>query len=213
MSIAEHYSRWSGQYDQEHNRTRDLDAQWVRERLQRRRFDHVLEVGCGTGKNTQVLAPCASRITAVDFSEGMLAQARVKLAAAAHVRFLQADITQPWPLPDGFADLVTFNLVLEHIAHLGPVLGEAARCLRADGQVWISELHPYRQYEGTQARYTDALGGTTFIPAHLHHISDYTAAARTAGLHLIDLTESWHAEDTGRPPRLLCLTLAAGGAD
>ena len=39
----------------------------------------VLEAGCGTGNYLQALHPHVGRLVGVDFSEGMLAQARTKL--------------------------------------------------------------------------------------------------------------------------------------
>src|SRR5262249_5649632 len=53
-------------------------------------FGDGLDVCCGTGAGVQVLRPlCRGRLTGVDFSAGMLAQAR---AAHPDVTWLRADV-------------------------------------------------------------------------------------------------------------------------
>jgi len=41
------------------------------------------------------------------------------------------------------------------------------------------------------------------VPAFVHHVSDFLAAAERVGLVVASLREWWHADDVGRPPRLL----------
>jgi ubiquinone/menaquinone biosynthesis C-methylase UbiE len=203
MSVHEAYNAWAGSYDDDRNLTRDLDRQATSALLGEQRYRAMLELGCGTGKNTALFARLAGAVQALDFSEGMLRQARAKLQHE-HVRFEQADLTRPWPCPDASVDLVSANLVLEHIEDLGFIFGEAARCLAPGGQLFVSELHPFKQYLGSKARYQQ--GETTAeIPAFVHHLSDFLGAAEAHGLSLRSLREWWHAEDTALPPRLLTL--------
>lgn len=201
--VREAYSRWSETYDTDRNRTRDLDGEVTRRVLGPERRGPVLELGCGTGKNTAFLATLADQVLALDFSEGMLARAREKVTAP-HVTFAAADLTRPWPCEPGFAELVVGNLVLEHVADLEFIFREVARCLRPGGRLFLSELHPFRQYQGTVANFTLA-GEAVEIPAHLHHVSEFLSAAAGAGLALERLEEWWHEEDAGLPPRLLTL--------
>ena len=202
--VSDAYSAWSATYDHNPNRTRDLDQTVTRHLLGQRRFDRILELGCGTGKNTGLLADIGRQVIALDFSDGMLALARTKVRAP-HVDFLQADLLLPWPEATAGCDLVVCNLVLEHIEHLAPVLAQAAQALVAGGMLLLCELHPHRQYQGTQARFTDTNGQQVLVPAYLHHVSDYFAAALAAGLIVSRLDEWWHGEDQGLPPRLLSL--------
>ena len=55
----------------------------------------VADIGCGTGRHALAMAAAGANVTAVDFSEGMLAKARAKPGAAA-VRFIQHDLEQPF---------------------------------------------------------------------------------------------------------------------
>jgi malonyl-CoA O-methyltransferase len=169
--------------------------------LGERQFSSILEIGCGTGKNTGLLAEIGKRVTAIDFSPGMLAQAKAKIAAP-NVTFQVADITQPWPTLAAAFDLITCNLILEHIEDLDFVIGQANRALKAAGLLFISELHPFKQYLGSQARFTRD-EKTTFISTFVHHTSDFLRVARQHGLILQDLNEWWHADDAGKPPRLI----------
>lgn len=210
MNIRRAYDQWSRTYDRDHNLTRDLDHQVLRRVLGRRRFEAIVEAGCGTGKNTRLLARLGRRVTALDFSEGMLAQARDKLRGHDHVEFLAADLARRWPCPSQSADLVNCDLVLEHLRNLDGVFAEGARVLREGGWFFICELHPTRQYLGKAARFQTGDSVTT-IPAFVHHVSDFTEAARRAGLTIAALCEWWHQADSGKPPRLLSILFEKGG--
>ena len=58
MNIREAYNHWSAQYDTNMNPTRDLEGVALREMLADLSFKQVLEIGCGTGKNTAWLLTC-----------------------------------------------------------------------------------------------------------------------------------------------------------
>ena len=204
MNIRDAYTAWSPTYDTIDNPTRDFDLVATRTALADGRYRTILELGCGTGKNTSFFAQIGEYVQAVDFSEGMLAQARAKVHAS-NVSFVSADITQPWPCADHTADLISFNLVLEHVADLGFVFAEAARTLAPDGRMFICELHPYKQYQGKNARF-EYQGETTHITAFVHHLSDFLDGARQHGFSLLRLDEWWHQPDHNLPPLLIALT-------
>lgn len=201
MDIREAYARWSATYDSDRNLTRDLDQEVTRDTLRERRFSSILEIGCGTGKNTTLFAQIGQRVMAVDFSQAMMARARTK-PGTGNVLFAVADLTRPWPLADRYADLVVCNLVLEHIENLPLLFSEASRCLVERGCFFVSELHPFRQYQGTKANFQRDQE-TTEIPAFVHHISDFLNAAESSGFGLKHLKEWWHAQDQDKPPRLV----------
>jgi ubiquinone/menaquinone biosynthesis C-methylase UbiE len=192
--VAEAYDRWSRRYDDDHNATRDLDARVVRQSPLHLSGARVLELGCGTGKNSAWLATHARELVALDFSPGMLdvAQRRVR---AAHVRFVEHDITRPWPVDSGSWDVVVGNLVLEHVRDLAPIYAEAARVLRPGGQLFLCELHPYRQLRGGQAHFEDAETKQIVpVTAFEHSVSEYVHGGLAAGLTLRALGE--HLEES-----------------
>ncbi len=205
MTVQEGYAAWAGSYDHDRNLTRDLDAQVTRDVLGGHHYAALLELGCGTGKNTAFYAGLAGRVLALDFSAAMLRQAVRKHAGpqSAALAFALADLTHPWPCAPGAVQLVTGNLVLEHIADLHAVFAQARRVLAPGGQCFISELHPFRQYQGKKATFQRD-SSTVEIPAFVHHTSDFLGAAAAAGLALQALGEWWHAEDSQQgPPRLI----------
>ncbi|MCB9450787.1 MAG: class I SAM-dependent methyltransferase [Anaerolineaceae bacterium] len=201
MHISQAYTQWAATYDTDRNLTRDLDATMTRGVLGGRKVATALELGCGTGKNTALLAEIAQQVYALDFSEGMMAQARAKINKA-QVAFALADLTQPWPCATGCVELVVCNLVLEHIRDLDFIFAEAWHVLTEGGQFYLSELHPFKQYQGKQAVFERG-GEQTPIAAFVHHISDFVAAAQGAGFTLTKLGEWWHDEDPPDTPRLV----------
>ncbi len=89
--IAAAYDRWAETYDSDPNRTRELAAQVLRKLDLTFEARRVIEVGCGTGRNTEWLATRAAHVTALDFSEAMLRRAQERRQAS-RVRFIQHDI-------------------------------------------------------------------------------------------------------------------------
>lgn len=201
MKVEQAYTAWSSTYDEDRNLTRDLDEIVTRQTLAGLHFKSILEIGCGTGKNTAFLADLGDQVLAIDFSEAMIAKARAKVRAG-NVTFEIANLNQSWPCADRSADLITCNLVLEHIRDLAFVFSEAARTLSDEGEFFISELHPFRQYLGTQARFSRDQQ-TISIPSFVHHISEFIYAAAASQLTLLQMNEWWHDLDQNKPPRIV----------
>jgi ubiquinone/menaquinone biosynthesis C-methylase UbiE len=201
MNIQDAYTRWSDTYDSDRNLTRDLDHRATQDALTGLRYQNIMELGCGTGKNTSFLTLVGKRILALDFSPGMLRQAKSKLKSV-DVFFVVADLTKPWPCRDESFELIVCNLVLEHIEDLDAVFAEVFRSLKIGGQFFLSELHPFRQYKGTKANFR-AEHEAVEIDAFVHHLSDFTESAHSNGLLMTRMKEWWHEEDQNKLPRLV----------
>src|SRR5688572_25550007 len=150
MQTQDAYNNWAKTYDTVINKTRDLEAKAIRISLEDETPGHILEIGCGTGKNTQWLVNKCRHLTAIDFSPEMLKIASKKITDD-RVQFKQADITKQWTFDK--ANLITCSLVLEHIQDLSFIFQQAVATLDTGGKFYIAELHPYKQLQGSRAKF------------------------------------------------------------
>lgn len=198
MNTQEAYNHWAQTYDSVLNKTRDLEETAAKHLLVDANFSQVVEIGCGTGKNTVWIAEKAQTLMAVDFSQEMINIASKKIKAP-QVQFKQADITKPWNFNK--ATLVTCSLVLEHIENIHFIFEQAANTLYKEGCFYVCELHPYKQLQDSRARF-EHNGELIQLEYFVHHISDFFNAAQKNGLPCIQLQE-WFDDDSTNIPRLV----------
>ncbi|MDG4951269.1 class I SAM-dependent methyltransferase [Weeksellaceae bacterium KMM 9724] len=201
MSVEEAYNEWAQQYDLNENRTRDLDKIATQETLQKFDFEKVLELGCGTAMNTSFLLEKANQIIGLDFSLEMLKIAREKISHEA-VTFKKADLTKNWNIENNFADLITCSLTLEHIQDLDHIFNQAYQKLKDNGLFFISELHPFKQYTGSKARY-ETEHGSKELEVYTHHLSEYLHEAKKNGFQLLEMEEWFDDRSKSGIPRLI----------
>ncbi|VAW25218.1 3-demethylubiquinone-9 3-methyltransferase [hydrothermal vent metagenome] len=201
MSIEKAYNSWATQYDNNENKTRDLDKKATISTLSNYKFNTVIELGCGTGKNTLWLLKNAQKIIGLDFSQEMLNKAKEKINNA-NVIFKKADLTKPWDIENEFADLVTSSLTLEHIKNLDVIFKQTSQKLKPNGLFFISELHPFKQYSGSKARF-ESENGTVELEVYTHHISEYLKSAKKYNFKLIEINEWFDQSSENKIPRLI----------
>ena len=105
------------------------------------RGQRVLDLGCGTGRHTAWLVEAGAAVTAVDFSTGMLQQARSRCSAEPSPSFSTIS-TSHCRFAMGSFDCVVSALVLEHIRELDPFFREIHRVLTPGGGAVISTAPP-----------------------------------------------------------------------
>ena len=197
------YNEWAEVYDTNENRTRDLNATTIRQQSFSFKNKRVLEIGCGTGLNTEYLIQEGGQVVGLDLSEKMLSKA-LKRIDHGDVNFVEGDITKPWDFKNESFDFIVANLVLEHIEQLSHVFTEAHRVLSSGGQFYIGELHPYKQLRESQAKFvSQKTGKEVLVDAFTHSVSEYINEGLRAGFTLQQIKEVYDKED--EIPRLLTL--------
>ncbi len=203
MKPNEAYGLWAEIYDSNENSTRDLEAVSLRNTLDQFRFENCLEIGCGTGKNTAFLTEIAKRVIAADLTEQMLQKAREKNISR-NAEFMLFDARGEWIFKGPKFDLITFSLVLEHIEDLDAVFAKAATFIAPGGYVYVGELHPFKQYTGTKARF-ESREGTRIVECYDHNISDFTSAASSNNFDIVMINEYFDEANRRGIPRILTI--------
>jgi len=194
--IIDNYNAWAYQYDNNINPTRDLDKTVTKEFLSNIDFFKVLELGCGSGKNTEWLITKADKLVGLDFSKNMLNLARGKITSK-KVTFINTNINEKWPISDESFDLATINLTLEHIEKLDHVFNSLSMKLVQGGKCFVSELHPKKQLAGSKAQFEEN-GTGIVLDVFQHSEQDYIQSAEKAGFILLS-KEDWYDNDEDIP--------------
>jgi ArsR family transcriptional regulator len=105
----------------------------------------LLDIGTGTGRVLQLMAPRIGFGLGVDLSREMLAVARANLdrTSLRNCQVRHGDMYH-LPLPDGSFDAATLHNVLRFADDPGAALAEAARVLRPGGRLVVVDLAPHR---------------------------------------------------------------------
>ena len=120
------------------------------------------------------------------------------------VNFIEGDITKDWTFVNQTYELVTFSLMLEHIEDLNAVFQKVSKVTAMGSRVYIGELHPFKQYAGSKARF-ETESGTHVVTCFNHHVTDFIKAANASGFQLIHLDEQFDDADRSQLPRILNL--------
>jgi ubiquinone/menaquinone biosynthesis C-methylase UbiE len=142
----------------------DVNLRTAFARANVRTGDRVLDLGCGDGALTGMLAQAASRsgtVTGVDVAEAALRRARVRHP---QLTFALAPIDGALPFDDGSFDVVWSSEVIEHVADTARWLSEIRRVLVPRGRLLLTTPNHgrLRLAIGGIERYSEPLGD------HLH---------------------------------------------
>ena len=194
--IIDKYNAWAYQYDNNINPTRDLDKAVTKKSLSNLNFSNVLELGCGSGKNTEWLITRANKLVGLDFSASMLDLARNKITSK-KVTFINADLNEKWPVNNNSFDLATINLTLEHIEILDHIFNSLFMKLTQGGKCFVCELHPKKQLAGSKARFEES-GTEIMLDVFQHSELDYVQSAEKAGFNLL-AKKGWYDNEKDLP--------------
>jgi SAM-dependent methyltransferase len=101
----------------------------------------VLDIGCGQGRMSRLLAALGAEVTGVDLSAAMLGRARA--AGPDGISYIEADVTGQLAWWDGrYFDGCTCEMALMDIDDLAGTLATVAAVLRPGGWFVASIVHP-----------------------------------------------------------------------
>lgn len=112
--------------------------------LAARPVGYLLDIGTGTGRMLELLAPESRGAIGIDRSADMLRVARGKLEAAqlGHCEVRQADM-YALPQADGSIDTVLLHQVLHYADNPSAAIAEAARVLAPGGRLLVVDFAPH----------------------------------------------------------------------
>jgi len=181
----------------EHNAKHPSDSKSQTKHLQ------VLEIGCGTGILSFLLAPHVARVVAVDAAEGMIAVLSQKLHKTpdAPKNILPVAVLLEDPedaalppthsdQPDGPRqkfDLVTSHLVLHHIPDLRAVLQTMLGCLAPGGRVMLTDFEDF----GPEAKRFHPVARMAGVERHGIQAKEMAEMMREVGFAGVDVKAAW----------------------
>ncbi|NIM34204.1 MAG: methyltransferase domain-containing protein, partial [Hydrotalea flava] len=121
-----------------------------------------------------------------------------------NVQFVQANILEPWYFVQQTVDIVVFSLILEHIEDIAAIFKKAANTLQPGGYVYVGELHPFKQYTGSKARYINE-DGLQVLTCYVHHVADFINAGISCGFEVKQAYEYFDEGDANTVPRILAI--------
>lgn len=219
LSTAQAYDLWAAVYDTDGNFLQALDTIEMKTLMPRLlallendalRFPRpwkLVDLGCGTGRNTAALleVEAASSIIGLDVSPGMLEVARSRLqrfGAQEKLSLEVFDMLQAASPPESAvgADAVVSTLVLEHIP-ADVFFGLVAMILKPGGILLLTNMHS--EMGGiSQAGFIDPTTGDKIRPtSYAHTVEEVEVEALKNGLELLEKIEE-RAIDTSMVPLL-----------
>jgi SAM-dependent methyltransferase len=188
----------------------------------------VLDVACGEGYGSALLAGVASSVTGIDIDAGAVAHARQSYAALANISFSEGSAAS-LPLPDACVDAVVSFETIEHLprADQPRMLAEIARVLATDGVLLMSApnpaeysaarnyRNPFHQHEPDRAELAALLAGAFPVQRWYRQRRYFGSAvwSEAAGEKVGDTTEAWTGDaariDRAVPPAAMYFVIVA----
>lgn len=168
--IRQRFSRAAGTYDAHAEVQRELALRLLQELPEGsgpEGIEGILEIGCGTGRFTALLAERypKARITALDFAEGMAQLAGKRLEGKGNVSVLCEDGERFLAAcPDTF-DLICANSTLQWFDDLDAALGQIGRLLSSTG-CFVGVLFGPRTFSELAQGLSEVFGQEVHLPPH-----------------------------------------------
>ena len=122
------------------------------------RCRQILEIGCGTGEFSRLLAERAEKVLAIDLSPQMIRFAKERSKLCPNIDFIEGDV-MTYELPDNQFDCIATLTTLHHLPMTG-ILKKIKSALKPGGVFICLDLYQ-------RSNLTDLLFDTTAYPASL----------------------------------------------
>lgn len=189
LNVVEGYDKWASTYDYEPNPLITLEEKVTLDMIGNVQGQHVLDLGCGTGRYCALFAKSGAKVVGVDPSQEMLKRARQRATSANQFDLRQGTIDRVH-FPQRCFDLIISALVLGHLPELEPTFAETVRLLKEGGRLVISDIHPYWPVSGhNYTEFFDGNGQEYRMPIYPHLLEEYWCLCRKYGLHFEDFRE------------------------
>ncbi len=114
--------------------------------LQLHTGEHVLDIGCGSGVLARRLSELGGRVTAVDFSEGLIQRAQARGTKGAYpIDYRVVDATDEQALRalgEGQFDAITCTMALMDMPVIAPLYRAVRALLKPGGRFVFATMHP-----------------------------------------------------------------------
>ncbi|MGV9311905.1 SAM-dependent methyltransferase [Streptomyces sp. NPDC003691] len=187
-----HVGYWDGPADDRTlDEATDRLTDLVRERLAATPGQHLLDIGCGTGRPALRIARATdTRVSAISVSHEDIALARTRAAAAAladRVDFRYADVCELPFADESFDGAWTIECMM-HIRDRATALTEIARTLRPGSPLVITDVLLRSPVTGDDAHLVRRTCRAFQSPS-LPEPAELRAALRSAGLEVVEFSD------------------------
>lgn len=204
VETAKAYNLWASVYDTDGNFLQALDTLEMRNLLPQALSLleastlappwKLVDLGCGTGRNTAALLEVAnSTVVGLDVSPGMLDVARQRLTTAdtsGKLKLEVFDLIEQASPPDIAlgADMIVSTLVIEHVP-ADIFFRQAASILKLGGILLLTNMHS-EMGAISQAGFVDPKTGEKVRPtSYAHTVDEIKAQAWKYGFEVVDKIE------------------------
>jgi|GEM_PF-2227098 len=103
----------------------------------------ILDVGCGSGYFTALLAKHAGRVTGTDFAPGFISLCQSKYKEIPNLSFSVQDISKTSSFRNEEFDLILAKMVLQYVDNIAIFARDVRRTLKSEGRLVIAVNHPF----------------------------------------------------------------------